>query len=627
MNNLKEMIEKSSLSGKCSKELIETLERYERDFARFFLTSDIYPTKINTDGTMSRNLSIDFDGDRERNHLILMLAKNRNAWKHIDKVYQDNKFEYYKAYTETFFATALIKDAYSLEAKEYINKMAGIDAWCRINNTEEPIFKIIQKMYNKVYSKFKSGIKSIDMDRCLADSLKAGDKNRSYYGVHCINETEENMRLVVLVKYLAKVFDVEIEGFLWTMLSRRTIDELISEENLNIIYQRTFDITLKDVKKCKSFSDFSRLITEAQMEKASKTASIMGNTMADLNSLAENHGILERISEMLANNIEDLSIDGFGKALDSITKDLAKNVPPTKLYEEVMRATWLVKVNGLDEEMMNSLPINRHILTSAIIVCQESCEPFVNENIKEKFKPTESQRLKAIYSVLILSLLEKYKSQTPLTFSKENEEVVFEINKLNTQINNKDEEIKMLKLKIAEMENSNKLRLNDVLNELDTEISKNDKLKKELKIAKSNEKEFNALKELVYRNSISENEIAISIEEDVLTIEDKANYLDSKKIMVLGGHPNWVNKLKRRLPNARYIDVEGYASQKFTRLDKYDLLVVCTNYIDHGLIYKLGEAIKDIKSKKVVMVNNVNTDTVLDEIYSATVEYENNHND
>jgi hypothetical protein len=96
--------------------------------------------------------------------------------------------------------------------------------------------------------------------------------------------------------------------------------------------------------------------------------------------------------------------------------------------------------------------------------------------------------------------------------------------------------------------------------------------------------------------------------------------------MVFGGHPNWVNKLKKHIPDAKYIDVDRYSSQKFNRLDKYDLLTICTNYIDHGLIYKIGEAIKNVESKKVVMVNGINMNTVISDMYNSLSEFEENNN-
>jgi hypothetical protein len=631
-----------NLKQKANKDLKEKLDRYTRDYVRFSSLLELDEKNIGIDGSTPINLSRDFFQDKERNNLILVLAQKRNAWKFIDKVYQENKYEYHKAYTETFFATSIIKNAYSLETKEYINKLAGIDAWCRLNNTEEPMLKIIQKLYNKIYSQFKSGIKTFNVDKQVYSNIQLNEKmnKKNQSNSNNLVEIAQSVEIIIVSKYLAGVFDVEIDGFLWknymegyldmvffgvdAMLDSYATDEEITDEVLDKACGKIFDISFKEIKKCHNLDEFVKLISNNQVTKVQKTASIMGNPFADLSDASKDALIMEKLSEKALENNNVLTKDNISEVLASMTADSVKTFGPTDIYKETMSLVWLFKINGLEEDVMQSLPINRHIISTAITTMSEKYNLLKFKDL-EKFNPTQEERIRVMSLITIFSLLEKYKTQTPSVFSKESESVMLELDTLNAKIKEKDERIKILEQKILEMENSNKLRVNDVLAELNLKNSKIEKLEKELSLAKSNEKEFNAIKELVYRNSVSGNEIAIAIEEETITIEDKTDYLNNKKIMVLGGHPNWVNKLKRRLPNARYIDVEGYASQKFTRLDKYDLLVICTNYIDHGLIYKLGEAIKNVESKKVVMVDNINTDIVLDEIYTSAIEYEENN--
>ena len=137
------------------------LKAIKKDLVRFFcIDSEDVSIK-----DVLEHMVLDLEGDMERNHMVLVLAKNRKSWKWIDKIYEARKHEYYRCYKDTFFSTTLLKEVYSTKTKEYINKMAGIDKWCRENNTEEPILKIIQKEHNKLYSRFKVGIKEFDLDR------------------------------------------------------------------------------------------------------------------------------------------------------------------------------------------------------------------------------------------------------------------------------------------------------------------------------------------------------------------------------------------------------------------------------------------------------------------------------
>ena len=51
-------------------------------------------------------------------------------------------------------------------------------------------------------------------------------------------------------------------------------------------------------------------------------------------------------------------------------------------------------------------------------------------------------------------------------------------------------------------------------------------------------------------------------------------------------------------------------------------LVICNLFISHGLSWKVSEAIKNVKSKKVIIIDDINTDLIINNIYNAIRQYE-----
>lgn len=604
-------------------------KQIEKDWVNFF-----YDSKQEDDSILDygQNGEIINDIDRERNHLIIALAKNRNTWKWIDKIYSLRKHEYYISYKNSFFSNTPLKEVFSLHTKEYINKLAGIAYWCKENNTEEPLLKIIQKEHNKIYSRFKVGIKEIDVDKVVAERLDKVKKQTKDDSELLLEKNTQLDELITVILFLCKVYDVETEGFLWRNLytgyisnaftgitgylsAKKIIDSHQKSELINLT-EKIFETKYKKIKKCKNLYELYNLLLVEQNHLSRKTSVIMNATPDIADSL---NGIKEKIIDMvmLEGNAFTSAEDILEKILDDSATKYAESIPTRDFGLITSFFSVLPRVTGLEKEIFLDMPVNIDMIWKSIVY---TLEKDYDKYVDEKKQITINTRLQVLASTTILSMLEYHKDLELKTLDSEDEMVV-EIENLKNELKNKDEEIAKLKEKIEEINKNKKAQMNEVLNELDLSKKNIKRLKKEVEDAKKDHVEYLALKEYAYKKNLSESEIALTLNDEV-SIDEKIKYLNDRQIAIFGGHPNWVNKLKKLLPDAKYIDTNAFSSRKFNRLDKYDLLVVCNLYISHGLFYKVGEAIKNVKSKKVIIIDDINTDLIINNLYNTIKEYE-----
>lgn len=620
------------------KELVELIKR---DLPRFFNIDFSDTNEISKLNMLSRyrNSHTTLYNDAERNHLIITLSKNRRLWKWIDKVYDIKKYEYYKCYKETFFSDTPLKEVYSTKTKEYINKLAGIDKWCRDNNTEEPLLKIIQKEHNKLYSRFKVGIKEFNLDIFLAKKLQEIEKQDKNTTRVCLEKHNQVEEIIIITMYLAAVYNVEISGFLWKKIMDTYMEELFSgirtkmsgEEILNIINKKDISLLVDKIlevnyikiKNCKSLDEFYDLIILEQTEKVRKTASIMCNAPLDVSSIDDiSQKIIGNILSGEAPCIFDKELIA-NTILEETSNLIAGKVSHTGISHMVNLFFNSAKTIGLDKEVLMDIPINTNIIETALLVVTE-CK--IEEYANNEKKIDNTLKLETLALITTMALLESYKSIKPHYFSQEEESQIVEIENLNKQLDEKDIEINRLKSRIENIEKSKNSQIKDLLDDLDLSKKKIKRLEKEVDDSQKDQQEFLAMKEYIYRNAMNEDEIALSMEIGELSIKEKINYINERKIAIFGGHPNWVNKLKKIIPDAMYIDTNACSSRRFNRLDRYDLLVICNLFISHGLSWKVSEAIKNVKSKKVVIIDDINTDLIINNMYDAIKLYEESEN-
>ena len=164
----------------------------------------------------------------------------------------------------------------------------------------------------------------------------------------------------------------------------------------------------------------------------------------------------------------------------------------------------------------------------------------------------------------------------------------------NKQINN-------LKMQLANESKKIEKSFNKQIRQLQTE---NKKLKKQIMELQKNENELIALREMMF--SLEQKEHELDEEMDVNTI-------NTENIIIVGGHVNWQNQIKDKLPSIRLIDTEALNFNPDT-LSHVKLIVFNTAYMNHGMYYKMINYARN-NNIKIGYITNQNIDLSIRQIY------------
>lgn len=98
--------------------------------------------------------------------------------------------------------------------------------------------------------------------------------------------------------------------------------------------------------------------------------------------------------------------------------------------------------------------------------------------------------------------------------------------------------------------------------------------------------------------------------------EEMVEYLNSKKLLLVGGHQNFHSKLTVELPNLKVVHLDYNNTKTMKNPSQNDAIFIFSDHLNHGLSYRLENEVTD--SRKLIYLNShVNLDLVVQEMYSA----------
>lgn len=121
--------------------------------------------------------------------------------------------------------------------------------------------------------------------------------------------------------------------------------------------------------------------------------------------------------------------------------------------------------------------------------------------------------------------------------------------------------------------------------------------------------ELIALRNHMYR--LAEEDVPY-VEED---IKDMKSYIAGRNIAIVGGHTNWVNKIKKEFPNWKFFDANISRVNEAMVLDGTEMLYFFTNHLSHGTY---GIYISIVRENKIPFgyLHSVNVDAMVRQIYN-----------
>lgn len=165
-------------------------------------------------------------------------------------------------------------------------------------------------------------------------------------------------------------------------------------------------------------------------------------------------------------------------------------------------------------------------------------------------------------------------------------------------------EIALLRSKINEKELENK-NLREIYRQTKKQYDEADRMNKKYE---SERDELIALRNFVYRLEQEVEEIADD------SFEDMKKSIVSKNVVIIGGHVNWINKLKAIFPDWLYIPPSAYKTVDGKMLDNKDHVYFYTDYMNHISYIKFIAAVRERKIP-FGYLGSVNIETVVKQIY------------
>ncbi len=174
----------------------------------------------------------------------------------------------------------------------------------------------------------------------------------------------------------------------------------------------------------------------------------------------------------------------------------------------------------------------------------------------------------------------KYKEET----------LIADIDALHRKIHEQEGNIKVLRGEIAEYR---KL------------AEENRKLKEQLD---SDRKELVALREHVY--SLTENDEA----DITVSVDEMKEYLNSLRVIIVGGHSNWRQKMKQEFKDWVYIEPSVSGTLEASVVDKADYVYFFTDTISHSTYFKYMNIVKE-HGVDFGYIHGVNIDNTIRKMY------------
>lgn len=176
-------------------------------------------------------------------------------------------------------------------------------------------------------------------------------------------------------------------------------------------------------------------------------------------------------------------------------------------------------------------------------------------------------------------------------------------------------------LEMSQTEDSlNRRKLSQTEERLNKANKEIDRLKKSLEEARNEQVEFTRMKTEVValRNFTYTAAINLEFPNNIeLQLEEMIKKLNDEKIVIIGGHSNWQNKIKVKLPNVKFIDIDKTGS--FDALKTPGVKVIINTLSNcHSNYHKALATI--YPGNKIYFLNsNINIEISIKQIYKEII--------
>ena len=96
--------------------------------------------------------------------------------------------------------------------------------------------------------------------------------------------------------------------------------------------------------------------------------------------------------------------------------------------------------------------------------------------------------------------------------------------------------------------------------------------------------------------------------------EDMKCEIAKKSVIIIGGHINWINKLKKEFPNWRYLDANISRANDSKLVEGADMVYFFTDHLSHGTY---GKFVKLVRENRIPFgyMHSVNMESLVRQVF------------
>lgn len=210
------------------------------------------------------------------------------------------------------------------------------------------------------------------------------------------------------------------------------------------------------------------------------------------------------------------------------------------------------------------------------------------------------------HALFLLGMCKAYKKAKEIYFANNKETMYIELGNIKRELENCKSLLNSEKEKNSFLIQQQKKSAQSLIEENEKLRRENQRMKAEIEKMQNDSKEVIALREYVFKENNS-----IEIEDNGIDLD--LSKLNNLKGVIIGGHPNWQNKMKEKLPNWTFIDANVSRINSSLLKDK-NIVIINTVYLNHALYYGVMNYIRN-EDCALGYVSSTNVELSIKEVY------------
>ncbi|SEN05841.1 hypothetical protein SAMN05192533_108192 [Mesobacillus persicus] len=506
-----------------------------------------------------------------RPFLCIALGGNSFLLPFIDDYYKKNQWEYYEAYQKSSFKNNPLFSMYTTKSEEKIRQVAGMLEWSEQKQQFGVLDQLIKKGYKFVYQYIQRH-KYIDFEHFMRSYAKRQKKNT----VKEIGLLYHNIVLWYLCVRENKPFNQE--NVAW-----KSFQEVLNTSINEVEIQKTlFSEKIRDQHRTE-IDDFYK---EYHIQK---------------NHLFDSLGLL----------LEALISSGLRK-IHETHPDCEPIEAENRVFQE-SPAKYIGAIGG----WLKTLNIHEMDATEQVSITKEDLDTIFLEILyakKYNHLTKEEEALFFITCLYLKALGSLYHETKQLYLDQSKQDYYFEMKAKETFILEKETKLLQREKEFQLQNERNEKEIEGLTQELRAAQAKIRQLEQQLNETEDYSKEVHSLRHYVFYEEQSDQPF-----NSTTSMETMQHFIQTKKILIFGGHPVWQQKLRLSFPTIELIDVTE-VNRDISKIQRADVVFINTKVFSHAFYKKVMKEVSRSDTPMYYLNGHNNMEKTIVEIYAWLTE-------